>query len=119
MRDEYRGRLSHDGTVTAEVNGRLRWWTFAGGRANGVLSAALGHVAPELVDTASFSSLQLSLRSVASAAAVASAMRTARSRFGDDLAGIQPEVTAQALEKLKFSELLPPALARCSAQGGW
>jgi len=111
LRGDYRGRVSPDGTIVAEVNGRLRWWTFAGGRANAVLSAALDHVAPELLDTPSSSSLQLLLRSEATAAAVASAMRSARSRFGDDLAGIEPEVSEQALKKLKFSELLPPALA--------
>lgn len=111
LRGDYRGRVSPDGTIVAEVNGRLRWWTFAGGRANAVLSAALDHVAPELLDTPSSSSLHLLLRSEATAAAVASAMRSARSRFGDDLAGIEPEVSEQALKKLKFSELLPPALA--------
>ena len=31
--------------------------------------------------------------------------------FGADLAGVVPEVSEQALKKLKFSELLPPAMA--------
>lgn len=111
LRGDYGGRVSPDGTIVAEVNGRLRWWTFAGGRANAVLSAALDHVAPELLDTPSSSSLHLLLRSDATAAAVASAMRMTRSRFGDDLTGIEPEVSEQAVKKLKFSELLPSALA--------
>ncbi len=38
-------------------------------------------------------------------------LREARARFGDDLAGIQPSVSAEAVRQLKFGELLPPQLA--------
>ena len=64
------------GTVLAMEGARLRWWTFAGGRANCVLSAALDQVAPELLEEGSFSNLHLSLRSDASAAAVAATARS-------------------------------------------
>jgi ATP-dependent Lhr-like helicase len=76
-----------------------------------VLTAALGETAPELLDEWTFSNLNVSLRSDATAVSVRAAMREARSRFGDDLAGVVPEVSEQALKKLKFSELLPPHLA--------
>lgn len=108
---EYADRVSEDCTVLGMEGARLRWWTFAGGRANAVLTAALGHVAPELLDEWSFSNLHLSLRGDATASAVAAALREARARFGDDLAGIEPEVSESALKKLKFSELLPRQLA--------
>jgi ATP-dependent Lhr-like helicase len=75
------------------------------------MTAALGHVAPQLLDEWSFSNLSVSLRSDATATAVSAALREARARFGDDWAGIEPEMSDQALKKLKFSELLPPQLA--------
>lgn len=112
LREDYGTRVSEDCTVLGMDGARLRWWTFAGGRANAVLTAALGHVAPELLDEWSFSNLHLSLRADATAPAVAAAMREARARFGNDLTGIEPEVSESALKKLKFSELLPPQLAK-------
>lgn len=111
LRDEYAVRVSDDCTVVASHGERLRWWTFAGGRANCVLTAALRQVAPDLLDEGSFDNLHVTLRSEASAAALAAAMRSARSSFGDDLSGVEPEVSEQALKQLKFAELLPPGLA--------
>lgn len=40
-----------------------------------------------------------------------SALRAAREVAGDDLAGAVPAVSEQALQKLRFAELLPPRLA--------
>lgn len=111
VREQYRHRVADDSTVVADDDGRLRWWTFGGLRANAVLTAALGDVAPELLDQWTFSIMNVSLRSDASASAVAAALRAARNAFGDDLAGVIPPVTEQAVKKLKFSELLPPMLA--------
>ncbi len=112
LREEYESRVSPDATVVEELSGRLRWWTFAGGRANAVLAAALEAGAPELLDEGSFSNLNVAVRSDATAPAVAAALRRARSRLDDDLGGIEPAVSEQALKRLKFSELLPPTLAR-------
>ena len=103
--------LSRTSTVIAPEGSRLRWWTFAGAKANAVLTAAIGAVEPELLDEWSFSNLTVSLRSDATAPALASALRTAKVEFGRDLVGVVPEVNEAALKKLKFSELLPPALA--------
>jgi ATP-dependent Lhr-like helicase len=112
LMSQYAHRVSEDATVVADEDGRVRWWTFAGARANAVLTAALGLVAPELLDEWSAGNLQVPLRSDATAGAVASALRAARDVAGDDLAGAVPSVSEQALKKLKFAELLPPALAR-------
>jgi ATP-dependent Lhr-like helicase len=112
LRSQYAHRVSEDATIVADEDGRVRWWTFAGARANAVLTAALGLVAPELLDEWSFGNLNISLRSDATAGAVASAMRAAREVAGDDLAGVVTPVSEQALKHLKFSELLPLGLAQ-------
>lgn len=111
LRETFDSRVSDDSTVIADEHVRLRWWTFAGAGANAVLTTALGQTAPELLDEWTCSNLNVSLRSDATAGSVRAAMRDARNRFGDDLAGVVPEVSKQALKKLKFSELLPPHLA--------
>jgi ATP-dependent Lhr-like helicase len=111
LRDQFGHRVAEDATVVADDDGRVRWWTFAGARANAVLTAALGGVAPELLDQWTFGNMNISLRSDATAVSVASALRAARDEYGDDLSGVVPPVTDQALRKLKFAELLPPALA--------
>ena len=111
VREQYGHRVADGSTVVVADDGRLRWWTFAGLRANAVLTAAIEDVAPEVLDQWSFGNMNISLRSDASATAVASALRAARGASGDDLAGVIPRVTEQAVKKLKFSELLPPTLA--------
>lgn len=111
VRLAFEPRVSDGSTVVAPEGARLRWWTFAGAKANAVLTAAVGAVAPELLDEWSYSNLAVSLRSDATAAALAAALRTAKVEFGSDFASVIPEVSEQALKKLKFSELLPPAMA--------
>ncbi|WP_218917333.1 DEAD/DEAH box helicase [Luteipulveratus mongoliensis] len=119
LREQYARRVRDDATVVVDEDGRVRWWTFAGSRANAVLTAAFEQVAPELLDQSRFGNLDVSLRSDATASAVSSALRAARHEAGDDLAGIVPLVTEQAVKKLKFAELLPPrmALMTLSARG--
>lgn len=111
LRGQYAHRVGHGVTVACDDGGGVRWWTFAGARANAVLTAALGEVAPELLDQWTYGNMHISLRSAASAAALASALHEARGTFGDDLAAVRPPVTEQALKKLKFAELLPPSMA--------
>lgn len=97
--------LSHD-------SGQARWWTWAGGRANGVLAAALSAVAAGLVDELErYDNRYVKLRGDATAGAVRGAVTEARKRFGDDLAGVEPSVSEEALKQLKFADLLPPDLA--------
>jgi len=94
--------------IAMSDNGQLRWWTYAGARANAVLATALTTVDPTLVDEVDrFDNRYLRLRGDASAAAVQSALRSAGSDFGHVL----PSVSEQAVKQLKFAELLPPAMA--------
>lgn len=111
VRGTFEPWVSDDATVIAKDGTRARWWTFAGGRANAVLSAALGRIAPDLLDESVFSNLNISLRPEATAVSLRDSLREARRRFGDELSAVAPEVSQQALKKLKFSELLPPDLA--------
>jgi ATP-dependent Lhr-like helicase len=112
VRDRYERYTDPDNTVVAlDDNARMRWWTFAGARANAVLSAALAVLAPELLETGSFSNLDIALRSDAAAPSVAAALREARRRFGQDLSAVAPETSERALKKLKFSDMLPADLA--------
>lgn len=111
VRGNFEPWVSDDATVIAKDGTRVRWWTFAGGRANAVLTATLGRIAPDLLDESVFSNLNISLKPEATAVSLRAALREARRRFGDDLSAVAPEVSQQALKKLKFSELLPPDLA--------
>jgi len=77
-----------------------------------VLATALTAVDPTLVDEVDrFDNRYLRFRGDASAAAVQSALRLARSDFGTDLGRVVPSVSEQAVKQLKFPELLPPAMA--------
>jgi ATP-dependent Lhr-like helicase len=111
VRDRYGRYADPDCTVLAEDDSRLRWWTFAGARANAVLAAALDVVAPGLVDVDTFGNLNVPLRGDVTPPEVAAAMRSARHHFGDDLRDAVPGVSERALKNLKFAELLPPDLA--------
>ncbi|WP_226347223.1 DEAD/DEAH box helicase [Agilicoccus flavus] len=113
LRRDRRHQVDELSRVIVEDSGRVRWWTWAGLRQNARYVAALDAVAPELLDdTSTYDNLQVALRSDADTYAVASAVRAARSRFGDDLGGVTPAVDERALRGLKFAELLPLELAR-------
>lgn len=111
LRNEYATKVADDATVVVESDGRTRWWTFAGGRANRLLAAALGEVAPELMDDWVTTNFAVSLRADATGPAVQVAVREAARRYGAGLEGIDPEVSKDAVRKLKFQEMLPPRLA--------
>ncbi|MDT0212467.1 DEAD/DEAH box helicase [Rothia sp. ARF10] len=112
LREEWSSRVSADSTLLVHDGTRLRWWTFAGARANTVLSAVLAVVSPTLVEDSAVTNMAVSLRSDATPASISSAMVEARVQFGEGLEGLVPEVSESALRKLKFAELLPPRLAR-------
>lgn len=111
LRAQYATQVAPDATVVADVDGRTHWWTFSGGRANRLLATALGEVAPELMDDWVTTNYAVSLRADATGPAVSTAIREACRRFGDGLEEIDPEVSEQAVKKLKFHEMLPPRLA--------
>lgn len=111
LRDEQGHTVAASHTVIAEANGRLRWWTYAGSRANAVLMSALDQVRPELLDGWSPANLAVTLRHDATAVALREALAEATRRFGEDLSGVEPPVDAQAVKRLKFADLLPPEMA--------
>ena len=111
-REEYRCRVDQAGTVVTTEDGRTRWWTWAGGRANALLTAALESVDPSLIDDDYlYDNRQIGLRSRVSAADLRRSVHAAQQKTGTDLSSIAPFVTQRALKQLKFSDLLPPALA--------
>lgn len=105
VREEYADLVRAGGTVVAREDGDLRWWTWAGQRANATLSATLGPLADPVQRT---DALSLRLRNDLD-------IRTWR----DAVRGIPvrlPEVEEKALKGLKFSAALPAGLARDTLQ---
>ncbi|MGB8385609.1 MAG: helicase-related protein, partial [Dermatophilaceae bacterium] len=111
LRDEFSGRVDEHGTVLAGEGDRVRWWTFAGARANAVLAAGIARADAQLVDEGPVSNLHLSLAGGTTAAQLQVALAQVRPTDGATLARIEPSVSETALRRLKFSELLPPDLA--------
>lgn len=113
LREEYADRIAENATVVSTADGRrVRWWTWAGARANATLVAALYQAAPELLDELSaFNNWQIALRGDATASDLVSILQSIRSTFHPDLAEAVPIVDERALRNLKFSELLPTGLA--------
>jgi ATP-dependent Lhr-like helicase len=104
LREQSGHRAWTDGTVVERTEDRTVWWTWAGERANATIAAAL----PEVVDADNdLDNHFVRLRDDVSRETLRAALdRTAE----DDLP--PPAVTDEALHQLKFSEMLPPALAR-------
>lgn len=119
LRGQYSHRLALNATVlTREESGRLRWWTWAGARANAVLAALLLEIAPELLDESrAFNNWQIGLRGDATSSLLSSALKSARTIAGINPETFTPEVDKRALSNLKFSELLPPAFSTQTLAG--
>lgn len=130
LREQHAHLVDEDASVVATDRGRTRWWTFAGLHANAVLTAALGAAAPELLDTGGYTNVTIALRPGTTGAEVIAALHTAASlpvsinrpigrkpdtafggAYAARLGAHLPPVSPQALRQLKFTELLPPALA--------
>ncbi|WP_217639797.1 hypothetical protein [Arthrobacter sp. ok909] len=113
LRKEYSHRVLDGSTVLVrEPNGRLRWWTWAGARANAVLVAGLLDVAPELLDESrAYNNWQIGLRGDTTTPALAEAMRQIVLLLKDEAPRLLPQVDDRALRTLKFAELLPALLA--------
>ncbi len=106
-------RVAPDATVLGGPAANRRWWTWAGGRANALLAAALTEVQPGLIDEVDrYDNRYLRVAAEVSALEISAALRAARARYGTDLAGALPPVNPEALKQLKFAELLPPDLAQ-------
>ena len=113
VREEHAGRVDDAGLVVAPWDsGQVRWWTWAGARANGVVAAALASVLPGLVDEVDrYDNRYIKLRGDAPTSELREALLAARATFGDGLESVEAPVSDDALKQLKFAELLPPALA--------
>jgi ATP-dependent Lhr-like helicase len=102
-----------EATVVSMRDGRsIRWWTWAGERANAVISAAIAAMHPGLVEALDrHGNRSVRLADDATAGIVASAVREATRALGPGLAAIEPQVSDEALKRLRFAELLPGSLA--------
>lgn len=105
-RDMHLGTTHPGGTIiTRRLDGDVRWWTWAGHRANATLAATLSSaVSPHRRANAQW----IRLRDNLTAEDWSSAMADAK----DGLS--LPEVDGHALRGLKFSEALPPRLAEAT-----
>lgn len=114
LREEYVNRVAGASTVLVrEATGRMRWWTWAGARANSVLVAALLEVAPDLVDeTRAYNNWQIALRGDTTAVSLGAALQQVLTMAAEGATDFLPQIDDRALKTLKFSELLPPAMAR-------
>jgi len=102
-RDEQRGTVHPAGTViTRAGNGDVRWWTWAGFRANATLAATLS---PLTDPVQRFADEYVRLRADITAASWRDGTADAAARL------CLPEVNDQAVVGLKFSTALPKRLA--------
>jgi ATP-dependent Lhr-like helicase len=114
VHDEYATTVNpHNTVITTDPKAGDRWWTWAGGRANALIAAAISAVRPGLIDEIDrYDNRYIRLQPQAGAGELREALASARDRFGDPLLNVPYEVSDDALDGLKFAELLPPAMAR-------
>lgn len=102
LRQERAGQVSSHGLVVSINHSDLWWWTWAGGRANATLQAAL----PNVIDPRQqVGDLRVRLLGHDALKRLAEVSAT-------DVQGAVPQVTAAAIAGLKFSDVLPLDLAR-------
>lgn len=95
---------AEDATALVRDGDQLRWWTFAGRQANQTLAHHLGDLADGLSRA---DNLSVRLRSQVTPEALAEAVTALRTR-----GALLPPVSPAALDGLKFSECLPPAIGQ-------
>jgi ATP-dependent Lhr-like helicase len=105
VRDEGLATVHAGGTVISRVGQDVRWWTWAGFRANATLAATLSGLADE---RQRFDDSGIRLRSDLTYEMWKSGIADALQRL------CLPEVDERALEGLKFSEALPQRLAEAT-----
>ncbi|MFE9763260.1 DEAD/DEAH box helicase [Streptomyces sp. NPDC005808] len=107
-RERFMGRVHPGGTLIVRENGKadqLRWWTWAGHRANATLAATLGGVA---VPGQRINDHWVRLRDDLTPAD----WRLARQDVMERLA--LPDIDEKAIRGLKFGDALPPRLAEAT-----
>lgn len=108
-------RASHEPNVSKDVSMLVArdgdwnsWWTWAGGRANLTLASALDEVDPGLVaEEGRTSDFTLRTAAPAGAGRLASALRQLRAAWP----AVSVPIDERGLRGLKFSDMLPTALA--------
>jgi ATP-dependent helicase Lhr and Lhr-like helicase len=106
--EEVRGEfpwVTADGTAVVGEEDRVAWWTFAGQKANAALAPALANIAQ-----AQTTSDNLAIE-FGRALPLDTVHRAIDELRGRDPSTLLPEVNVDALEGMKFSACLPPALA--------
>ncbi|PWJ48438.1 ATP-dependent helicase Lhr and Lhr-like helicase [Quadrisphaera granulorum] len=88
---------------------QLRWWTWAGARANLTLLSALA-VSGVVEEVSQVDDRYLRLAPETTAGALTAAMAGVRQRI--EALGVTTEVSDEALKQLKFADLLPERLSR-------
>lgn len=118
VRSDFAARVDADGTVVTTHVGGTRWWTWAGGKTNAVLTAALETVDPDLVgEERSHDNRQIGLAADAPVADIRAALSQARELVdGNGVARLRPFVSQRAIDEMKFSDMLPPRLAQQTVQ---
>ena len=97
--------VTAEGTAVVTENGNVTWWTFGGQKANAAL-------APALATVTRVSATSDNLRIEFERALPLEAVREAVEELGvRDPGTLLPAVSPEALEGMKFSDCLPPALA--------
>jgi ATP-dependent Lhr-like helicase len=114
LRYEYAATVDDRGTtITADAQAGARWWTWAGGRANALLAAALNAVSPGLIDEMDrYDNRYVRLSAQHGPTALRDALVKVHDRFGNPLSDVPYEISGAALDGLKFAELLPSDLAK-------
>jgi ATP-dependent Lhr-like helicase len=97
--------LTAEGTVVAGEEARVTWWTFAGQKANACLGPAMAGVTH--VQTMA-DDLAIEFERTLPLDAVQQAIEELRAR---NHATMLSDVSPEALEGMKFSACLPPAMA--------
>jgi ATP-dependent helicase Lhr and Lhr-like helicase len=102
LRSDSIGRARSGGTLISGSDDDLRWWTWAGYRANATLKATLGSLADE---SQRIDDISIRLRADLRPHTWSEAVRELRDRL------CLPEIDDRALSGLKFSDALPRHLA--------
>jgi len=102
VRDEHVPAVHPGGTIITRAGDDVRWWTWAGYRANATLSATLSHLTDSLQR---FDDASIRMRSDLSLEMWKAGTVDAAERL------CLPDVDQRALEGLKFNEALPERLA--------
>ncbi|MDQ7809053.1 DEAD/DEAH box helicase [Amycolatopsis sp. A133] len=102
LREDRLASVHPGGTVISRQGTDVRWWTWAGFRANATLATSLGHLADE---KQRFDDVSVRLRSDLAREMWQSGVTDAAQRL------CLPDIDERAMEGLKFSEALPRRLA--------